>query len=289
MVNVQLYCPSTKKTVEEFFVSPFTTLEQFLPSVRLALNLKYAAIYTTEAKPITEPSTLQEDQRVLVAASATEVMLPHSPSEWVLYDGEEGDDVDPNVECYGLGWVELCDLDKCLHITSLNKQKPTTRNRMRITREYKLVEADIDALDSTTSTTSSVAEDEDHIEKCWGVAVEQFLPTSMKPAAAKSSSKSCDPSTLAVLSILAGFTQGQSRLVLEVLEEAVALRTEEDQGNDKDPILRKDDVLSAINIIYERAEALPAKLIKGKGAKGKGKGKRRPSKGTPKKLGAMSS
>jgi len=160
---------------------------------------------------------------------------------------------------------------------------------MRITREYKPVEADIDALDSATSTTSSVAEDEDHIEKCWGVAVEQFLPTSMKPAAAKSSSKPCDPSTLAVLSILAGFTQGQSRLIFEVLEEAVALRTEEDQGDDKDPTLRKDDVLNAITIIYERAEAIEAKLIKGKGAKGKRKERRRSSKGTPKKLGAMSS
>ena len=105
MVNVQLYCPSTKKTVEGFFVTPFQTLEQVLPSVRLALNLKYAAIYTIEAKPITEPSTLQEDQRVLVAASASETMLPDSPSEWVLYDGEEGDDVGMNVECYGLEWI----------------------------------------------------------------------------------------------------------------------------------------------------------------------------------------
>ena len=104
MVNVQLHCPSTKKTVEDFYITPFQTLEQVLPSVRLALNLKYAKIYTTDAKPITEPSTLQEDQRVLVAASATEVMLPDSPSEWVLYDGEEGDDVDVNVDCYGLGW-----------------------------------------------------------------------------------------------------------------------------------------------------------------------------------------
>ncbi|KAI4925576.1 hypothetical protein J4E85_007455 [Alternaria conjuncta] len=289
MVNVQLHCPSTKKTVEDFFVTPFQTLEQVLPSVRLALDIKYAAIYTTEAKRITEPSTLQENQRVLVAASAKEVMLPDAPSEWVLYDGEEGDDVDMSVECYGLEWVELCDHDKCLHITSLNKQKPKSRNKMRITREYKPVEADIEALNSTTSTSARVAEDEGHIEKCWGITVEHFLPTSMKPVAAKSSSKSCDPSTLAVLSILAGFTQGQSRLALEILEEAVALRTGEDQGEDKDPALQKGDVLNAITLIYERAEVIEARLIKGKGAKGKGKGKRRPSKGTPKKLGAMSS
>ena len=160
---------------------------------------------------------------------------------------------------------------------------------MRITRDYKPVQADIDALDSTSSTSSSVAEDEDHIEKCWGITVENFLPTSMKPTASKSSSKSCDSSTLAVLSILAGFTQGQSRLVLEVLEEAVALRTEEDQGDDKDPALQKGDVINAIILVYEKAEIINAKLIKSKGAKGKGMGKRRPSKGTPKKLGAMSS
>jgi len=160
---------------------------------------------------------------------------------------------------------------------------------MRITREYKPVEADIEALDSTTSTPARVAEDEDHIEKCWGVAVENFLPASMKPTASKSSSKSCDSSTLAVLSILAGFTQGQSRLVLEVLEEAVVLRTEEDQGDNKDPTLQKGDVINAMTLIYERAEELPAKLMKGKGTKAKGKERRRSSKGTPKKLGAMSS
>jgi len=159
---------------------------------------------------------------------------------------------------------------------------------MRITRECKPVQADIDTLNSRTSTSASVAENEDHIEKCWGVAVEHFLPTSMKPAASKSSSKSCDSSTLAILSILAGFTQGQSRLALEVLEEAVALRTE-DRGDDKDPALKKGDVINAITIIYERAEVIDAKLIKGKGGKGKGKERRRPSKGGQKKPGAMSS
>lgn len=111
----------------------------------------------------------------------------------------------------------------------------------------------------------------------------------MKPVAAKFSSKSCDSSTLAVLSIMARFTQGQSCLALEVLEEAVALRTEEDQGDDKDPALRKDDVINAITLVYERAEVIPVKLIKGKGVKGKGKARRRSSKGGQKKLGAMSS
>lgn len=104
MVRVQLHCPSTKKIVEDFIVTSFQTLEQILPSVRLALDIKYAAIYTTEAKPINDPSTLQEDQWILVAASTTEVMLPDAPCEWVLYDGEEGDDVDPDVEGFGLPW-----------------------------------------------------------------------------------------------------------------------------------------------------------------------------------------
>jgi len=104
MVNVQLHCPSTKKTVEDFFITPFQSLEQVLPSVRLAFDIKYAALYTTKAKRIMDSSTLREDQRVLVAASASETMLPDSPSEWVLYDGEEGDDVDPYVECFGLPW-----------------------------------------------------------------------------------------------------------------------------------------------------------------------------------------
>jgi hypothetical protein len=105
MVRIQLHCPSTNKTVDGFIIGgAFPKLDQILPGVRIALDIKYAALYTTEAKPMNEPSSLQDDQRVLVAASADEIMLPDSPREWVLYDGEEGDDVDPDAESYGIGW-----------------------------------------------------------------------------------------------------------------------------------------------------------------------------------------
>jgi hypothetical protein len=110
----------------------------------------------------------------------------------------------------------------------------------------------------------------------------------MKPASAKSSFKSCDSSTLAALSVLSSFTHGQSRLALEVLEEAIALRTQEDQGDDRDPALRKEDVLNAIAIVYERADVLPAKVTKAKSGKAKERGKRRVSKGK-KKVGALES
>jgi hypothetical protein len=160
---------------------------------------------------------------------------------------------------------------------------------MRITRQYKSVQDDIDALDFAPSSPLTTADYETTIEKCWGIAVEHFLPTPMKPAAAKFSSRSCDPDTLASLSILASFTNGQSRLALDVLEEAVALRTQEDQGEDKDHALRKDDVLNAVTIVYERAEVIPAKIIKGKGTRAKGQGKKRASKGGRKSLGASSS
>lgn len=104
MGRVQLYCPSTKKTVDGFVIGAFQNLEQVLQGVRLALDIKYAALYTIEAKPINGPSTLEDDERLLIAASEEETMLPDAPSEWVLYDGEEGDDVDPDIEGYGQEW-----------------------------------------------------------------------------------------------------------------------------------------------------------------------------------------
>ena len=104
MGRVQLYCPSTKKTVDGFVIGAFQNLEQVLQGVRLALDIKYAALYTIEAKPINERSTLEDDERLLIAASEEETMLPDAPPEWVLYDGEEGDDVDPDIEGYGQEW-----------------------------------------------------------------------------------------------------------------------------------------------------------------------------------------
>jgi hypothetical protein len=43
-------------------------------------------------------------------------MLPDAPPEWVLYDGEEGDDVDPDIEGYGQEW------DVSIHWRSLRKK-----------------------------------------------------------------------------------------------------------------------------------------------------------------------
>jgi hypothetical protein len=56
MGQVQLYCPSKKKTVDNFVFGAFQNLDQVLQGVRLALDIKYAALYTVEARPIYEPS-----------------------------------------------------------------------------------------------------------------------------------------------------------------------------------------------------------------------------------------
>jgi DNA-binding protein H-NS len=84
--------------------------------------------------------------------------------------------------------------------------------------------------------------------------------------------------TLTAISVLSSFTHGQSRLALEVLEEAVALRTQEDQSDDKDPVLQKQDVLNAIAIMYERADVIPEKLTKAKSGKSKEREKRKAAK-----------
>jgi len=105
MGRIQLYCPSNKKTVNGFVIGAYQKPEQVLQGVRLALDIKYAALYTVDAKAIGDPHSLQEeDQRVLVAACETEKMLPDAPYGYVLYDGEEGDDVDPDTEGCGQEW-----------------------------------------------------------------------------------------------------------------------------------------------------------------------------------------
>jgi hypothetical protein len=127
MGRIQLYCPSTKKTVDGFVIGAFQNLEQVLQGVRLALDIKYAALYTVEAKPINEPSTLEDDERVLVATSAKETMLPDAPPEWVLYDGEEGDNVNPDTDSYGQEWdvsIRQRSLRNYGHLRNLGSLRP---------------------------------------------------------------------------------------------------------------------------------------------------------------------
>lgn len=142
---------------------------------------------------------------------------------------------------------------------------------MRITRPYKSVQADITTLNDTAliqpqPSASASSDMESLIEARWAISLEAFLPAHMKPPTAKhtTSLKSLSASTLAALAIYSSFTHGQARLAREVLEEAVALRTEEDQGDDKDPVVRTDDVVNAVRMVYERAGVIPAKLTKGK-------------------------
>ncbi|KAL1801470.1 hypothetical protein ACET3X_001812 [Alternaria dauci] len=288
MGQVQLYCPSTRKTVDKFIIGAFQNLDQVLQGVRLALDLKYAALYTIEAKPIYEPSALEDDERILVAASAEETMLPDAPPEWILYHGEEGDDVDPDTEGYGQEWDTLSDHEKCLHITSLNDQKPETRNKLRITRPYTSVEADLVSIKASRPDIG-LAEDYAHIERHWGITAKQFLSASMKTGSGpKFNQKLTTTSLITAISILSSFTHGQSRLALEVLDEAIALRTQDEQQGDKDPALQTQDVLNAIAIVYERADLIPANLTKAKSGKAKERGKRKAAKERKKSAGLSS-
>ena len=107
MKTVHLYCPTSKKSADNVAISPFHTLEQVLQGVRLAVCSKYAALYTVEAKPIVSVEALEDDQRVLVAITAAEIMLPDAPPDFVLYNGEEGDRVNPDVEGFGEAWEVL--------------------------------------------------------------------------------------------------------------------------------------------------------------------------------------
>ncbi|CAN9083597.1 unnamed protein product [Alternaria alternata] len=288
MGQVQLYCPSKKKTVDNFVFGAFQNLDQVLQGVRLALDIKYAALYTVEARPIYEPSALEDDQRILVAASAEETMLPDAPPGWVLYHGEEGDDVDPDTEGYGQEWGTLSDHEKYLHITSLNEQKPETRNKMRITRPYKSLEAELHFFEYKESSTVEFTEDDARVERYWGITVKQFIPFSMKAGPSTNLSQKLTSPTAFAIMILSSFTHGQSRLALEVLEEAIALRTQDEQGDNKDPALQTQDVLNAIAIVYERADLIPANLTKVKSGKSKEREKRKAAREKKKSAGQSS-
>jgi hypothetical protein len=136
-----------------------------------------------------------------------------------------------------------------------------------------LVQKGLAAIDASASSSSTSVNPEDLIEACWDTTIEKFLPASMKPDKNKTVGKSLDPQVLATIGVLSSFTHGQSRLAREVLVEAVALRTQEDQTDpaNKDPVVWKKDVEIAIDMLYERAGLITLKITKPKTEIAKGK------------------
>jgi hypothetical protein len=260
--SIQLHCPSTKRTVDKFVISPFQTNEQIFSSIRLAFEIPHAALYTVDAKPITKLDSVQDDQRILVAASREERMLPDSLPGFEYYEGQEGNEVDLDLAGYGQTWDTLDDRDKCDHIMSLNDMKPTTRNKLRMTRQWQQVSEDLDKI---KTEMSKATECESLIEQRWGMNIDHFLPDAMKPAKFKTAGKYWDDQVAAGLAVLSSFTPGQARLVAEFLGDAIQMRVTD--GIDTSPVVKFEDVVNAVTIIYERAGVIPLKLTKPKSAK----------------------
>lgn len=261
--TIQLHCPSRKRTIDNFVISPFQSNDQILQGIRIALQIPYAGLYTVDAKAITKFDSLQEDQRVLVAAAADERMLPDSPPDFVLYDGQEGDDIDPDLDGYGQSWESLSEREKCDHIMSLHESKPTTRNKLRFTRQWQAVS---DELAVVVGEQGQDAKESDAlIEQRWRTTVDHFLQDSMKPAKVKTAGKFWDEKVVAGLAIMSSLMPGQAQLAIEFLEEAVQLRVSD--GVETSPLIQVEDVVNAVIIIYERAGVIPMKLTKPKSAK----------------------
>jgi hypothetical protein len=266
--TVHLHCPSINRTVANFVISPFQSNDQILQGVRLALQIPHATLYTAEAKLI-KLDSIQEDQRILVAATPLEHMLPDSPIEFEFYDGQESENVDPDLDGYGQIWESLSEREKCDHIMSLNHLEPTTRNKLRIVRQWQPVLEDLTILEDATSeqlgTQFPAMECEALIEQRWHSTIDHLFPDTLKPTKLKPAGKYWDPKVVAALSVLSSLTPGQARLAVEFLEEAVQLRVSD--GQDKSPGVQVRDVVNAITIIYERAGVIAAKLTKPKSAK----------------------
>lgn len=192
---------------------------------------------------------------------------------------------------------DLTDTEKRLHITFLSTLKPTTRNKLRITREYAAVRGDLLSIQQSDlsidnrSTKLSVSQHEDLIQDRWGIPLEHFLrlvniPSAVKcpsygtktPSTSSSSSvavttTSLTPATIAGLALMASLSHGQAKLAAEVLSEAVVMRLGGKDQEEKELRLREDDVGNAVEIVYERADVVPVKLTAGKKTRKRAKGR----------------
>jgi len=266
--TIQLHCPSTKLTISNFVITPFQSNDQILQGIRLALQIQYAALYTADGKSLTKLDALQNDQRVLVGASREEVMLPDSPAEFALYDGQDVEE-----------WEWASEREKCAHIMELNEAEPRTRNKLRITRAWEAVEEDVKMVGEKGVDAK---ECEGLVEERWRTSIDHTLPENMKPAKLKlAANKYWDERVVGGLAVLSSFTQGQARLAVEFLEEAVQLRIGD--GIDTSPVVQFQDVVNAVHIIFERAGVIKEKLTKPKSAKAREKERKKALKEKTKK------
>jgi hypothetical protein len=103
MKTIRVHCPSNDKT-ESFSIAPYQSQDQVLQSIRLQLNIPYAAVFDIQAKPIKDLQKCDADQVVLVAATANEDMQPYAPRNAIMYNGEESEAVDDMLDGYGMDW-----------------------------------------------------------------------------------------------------------------------------------------------------------------------------------------
>jgi hypothetical protein len=260
--TIQLYCPSNRRTVDGFVISPYQANDQVVQAARLALQIKHADLYTVDGKHITGVELIENEQRVLVAATPNEHMLPDAPSGFLQYNGEEAEDVNPDIDVFGQPWEDLSEQEKREHIESLNEQKPTTREILRITRPWKAVRDDLKALEKAApqqvATAGGLKDFESHIEQRWGMTYDSFLSNPMKPAKWKVGGMIWDEKVVAALNILSSLTHGQPILAKDFLEESIKMRLDDEM--DRSPVVQYQDVANAVTIIYEHANIIPSKV-----------------------------
>lgn len=146
---------------------------------------------------------------------------------------------------------------------SLNTVKPSSRNKLRVTRPWQSVQADLATFETILPETIDTSAAETNIEQCWQLTYDHFLPSSMAPPKFKIAGKIWDEQVVGALGVLSSFTHGQATLAQGFLEEAVKMRIEE-EGKHASATVQVQDVNTAIGIIYERAGFAPTKLTKAK-------------------------
>jgi hypothetical protein len=244
-IKMQLWHADSNTFVDDFEIRTKDSKESNRNRILAQLDITYAFLFTEDAK-CEEPNlrSVTDGQTIIVYSSGLSLQerrLPPAPLHYKRYCGEEILDVDPQ-EGQRL-WAKFTEVKRRDHIGSLARRDPKTRNCLRITEGYSDTKKRVDAVREATAmqleTNYTPRASKEKIYIHWGVHFTMLFPDSLKPPVD-------DVKMLALLTILAQATPGQSRIVKKILVDL-----EEKDGRSR--VLKEGWVLKAIELIYREA------------------------------------
>jgi hypothetical protein len=244
-IKIQLWHADSNNFVKDFEIRTKDSKESNRNRILAQFDITYAFLFTEDAK-CEEPNlrSVTDGQTIIVYSSGLSLQerrLPRAPLHFTRYCGEEIPDVDPQ-EGQRL-WAKFTELKRRDHIVLLVRDRPETRNHLRVTEGYPDTKKRVDAVREATAmqleTNYTPRASKKKIYIHWGVHFTMFFSGSLKPPVD-------DFKMLALLAILAQATPGQNRLVKEILVDL-----ERKEGCSR--VLNEGCLLEAIELIYRGA------------------------------------